>query len=573
MRLSKDDPIVKILRQSTLDSRFGLPDAIAVQEAQVGPTIQQAVQLEWQDRLANGFNVGTRFSAARVVTNLGYARGPKLDAIQTLFDIPQEALMVGQVFFDLLEDVVGDMVEATLEQIMEILEQALEEVLGALVDIISGIPIYGWIVKIVWNVVRGIRTIADLIKKQNEDPPEKEYPRVKFTPDGDLALCNQYVINRLQSDDWTPIFMPPGIDRNTAWGEYFFGAKLEGGGRRIVTRGSKEGWVGMIPGTTSLHREIEVEPSGYQIRETGLYLPSARNMGAFAWGQVQDRTSPALYAVDAERCKKTWRAYLFNLRLWIMETDTMKESSKRRLVNDPQLVRQFGWGPYDMPFDSTLGFENFGIDDPDQKIKWTRVPESAAKNAPPAQTGVAHPVRAMKEVRRAQWKGLDTLMVAYCSEKSGAFTDFTGDDMKEKLEDRRKLLVGHPAMCDVELSDVIDPQLKAAIEFNRELGNPKSIHYEGPGKYPNCYAGPQGKLAAPKGPFKPNRPDPANPVPSDAPAYLDAVLIKDLVNGSKKKKKKGGPTFIQQYGKQTAAVVALAAVGGLVYKRQKSKKR
>ena len=231
--------------------------------------------------------------------------------------------------------------------------------------------------------MQGIIRIAELIKQQNEEPPEQEYPRVAFSPDNDIALCNQFVINKVKKLVWDEIFMPPGIDRNTTYGEYFWGAKLEGGGRRIRSRGLKSGWVGFIPGTTSLHQDLEVEPGGYQIRDTGLYYPSARNMGAFAWGQVSDRSSAAMYTVNAERVGRTWAAYLFNLRMWIRETDTMKDATKRRLVNHPQIVKQFGWGPYDMPFDSKLGFENFGIDDPDRKINWKRVPERRGQELSP----------------------------------------------------------------------------------------------------------------------------------------------------------------------------------------------
>lgn len=568
MKLSKNDPAIKLLRQKTLDPRFGLPDAASVAEAMSGPTVQNAVQIEWQDRLTDGFNVGTQFGAARIVSDgIGYLQGPKFDSVLSLVGVPEEALMVGQVFTEILEDTVGAMLEASVDEIMEVLEQVLDQVLGAMVDVISGIPVFGWVVKIVWNVVRGIIRLVEVIKGQNEKPPEKEYPRALFTPDGDLALANHGVLRVLNGYDWTNVFMPPGVDRNTTYGEYFRGNKLEGGGRRIETRGEKVDWIGMIPGTTSLHQYIEVEPGGNQVRDTGSLLPSARNLSTYAWAQVTDLQSPSMYSVGAEQVRSVWSAYLFNLRMWIRETGLMKESTKRKLVNSPVMVKQFGWGPYDMPFDSKLGFENFGIDDPTGKIKWTRVPLTTGKNAKPAQTGVAHPVRAMKELEQAQWRGLNTLQVAYVDERQGAFQGFKQEDMLKRLVERRKQLLQHPALCDVNMPDVVDPKFRSTADFHQEEGR------KGTPGYPNCVpVVPGTSLQIPSlpqvpGPFRP-LPKTAhfNPVPSDAPQYIDAIVIGQLVNGAKKRKKEGRPSFIREYGVEMAATLGLAAAAGAMWR-------
>ena len=161
-------------------------------------------------------------------------------------------------------------------------------------------------------------------------------------------------------------------------------------------------------------------------------------------------------------------------------------------------------------------------------------------------------------------------------EDQGAFEGYRAEDMAKRLEERRKQLLVHPALCEVVLKDMIDVTYKSAVDFTIQMGDPKYPGSE-PENYPiNCGAltSPGMKIKQPsqsggKDPFDPeDGPKPANPVPSDAPQYLDAVLVKGIVNGERDKKRKKKPGFLKEYGAETAGVLALAAVGGMLYRRK-----
>lgn len=534
-----------------------MPDVQAIADAMQGPTQLARAQMAWQNSMAKTFNEGTQVGGARIVTELGFPVGQQLDSVLDLVALPPEAIEVGHSFFALLE-ATGLTDSAPVEDLMATLETAMTDVMGALADVTSGIPVYGWAAKMIWNVISGVRKLAELIRGQKSQEPEAQ--RVQFVPGGDLNAGNDTMV-LLGTLDWTPVFLPYGGTTKGGYGsEYFASVTIEGGGQRIYPTSEQLAGFGMIPGTTSMHQYIEVEPGAGvgRVRDSGRFYPTARNVGIYGWGQSNLENNPSLYSINARAVREAWAAYLFNLRLWIRETKSLKESTKRKLVNNEVLVRQFGWGPYDMPFKPELGYENFGIDDPDGAIPWKRVNEQRAEGGPPAQTGVAHPIYFARDQERRQWDALDTLMCAYASENQGAFQGFKGEDMAARLEVRRKQLKQHPAVCNVELKDVVDVVYKAAVEFAVEQTDceaPSGAHM----------------LRLPGDLFRKPPRKGANPVPADFPEYVDSLMITGAAADANARRRAGRPTFIQEYGPAAAAVVAIAAAGGLAYRSRKTR--
>lgn len=521
-----------------------LPDLVSVQET-FDPGAMRASEIAFQNRAITFFNQGSQKTFAGVLSNVGIPENAGFAEIVSFLNVPQQALDVGVLFWDLVDEMAEDVLEETVEQLMELAEVAFEEAFGALVDVVGAIPVYGWIVKAVWNVAMGIKSIVDIAKESNKDDPEQEYPRAQFSPSADRDITNEFMLKVFRSDrNWTTIFAPPGFGKNTSYGDRFRGEKLEGGGRRIITRGTKTGWVGFIPGTTMVHRSFEVEPGGYIVRDIGRIYPSVRDQGISAWGQVL-KNSPSMYTIDTESARGWWSQYLFDLRMWLKETDLLASDTKRRLVNNGEVVGMFGWGPYDMPFNPKLGYENFGINDPQGNIPWTRTKR---------QTGVAVPLHNLEILYKRQLGYLDTLTCAYIDENYGVFQGLHSatSNLKAKWEERRQQLLHHPARCDVDLKNIPDGWYQLQMEESQVV----------------CFKGPGGQLAPG---FQPSGdvPEP-NAEPHDLPDVksVQATLTGLVID---QKKKKLPPSFFEE-NKMAIGMLVLAAGAGTYYYKRKKKR-
>ena len=311
------------------------------------PLAQSASERAWEVRSLTNFNIATQKNVGGVLSNLGVPQGKSFDTAVDFIGLPDEALHAGKLFWDLIGDKAQDELK---EGIQELLEIVAKEVLGSLVNAIGAIPIYGWIVEALWDVGTGIATLVQAAKASNTSAPEPIYSRAVFGPESDKNVLNQFVLRPMRdTQDWSKLFYPPGVGRNTTFGDRFSASKLEGGGYRILTRGAKDGWLGGIPGTTRIHQGFEVYPGGNRIRELGQLFPSSRELFCWAWSQVTKR-GPQMLTVDAAGARKYWMQYLFDLRLWLRETDKLTDKEKQRLIDGPG-VDLFGWGPYDMPFE------------------------------------------------------------------------------------------------------------------------------------------------------------------------------------------------------------------------------
>lgn len=453
--LPDDTPLLQA-KATPLES--ALPDFAKIFErlGQADPEAVRLAEIDFTNGIQTNFNIGSQKAFAGVLGNIGIPTGPVFESALELLDLPEYALVVADVFWGIVEEYAVDIIRATVEELMEIAFTAISEVLGSLVDIVSGIPIYGYIIDVAWDVGMGIKRLVDIAKESNKPPPEVAYARAEFDPQTDASMATNNIIGPARyGSDWTPIFKPPGLGRTTTYGELFSDQKLEGGGRRIRTRGQQAGWVGFIPGRTMVHRAFELEHYGTVVRDVGALYPSTRNMAVLAWGEVV-KNSPAMYTVDADQARRQWAQYLFDLRIWIKETDALHKKTKRNFVNG--LAKQmFGWADFDTPFDKNLGFENFGIWDPEGRL-----------------TGnVAAPIKHLTRLREMQGGNLNTITVAYVDGNYGAFQ--TDDALRSKLEERREQLLQHVARCNVDLENIPDIPYRLAME------NAQFTCSEGPG--------------------------------------------------------------------------------------------
>lgn len=520
--LPKETPLL-FEKATPLES--ALPDFPEIFErlGQADPQAVRLAEIDFTNGIETNFNLGSQKSIAGVLGNIGIPQGPIFESALEFLDMPDYALVVADVFWGIIEDYAIDIFKATVEQLVEVAIEALGKVLGSLVDIMSGIPAYGYVIDIAWDVGMGIKKLVDIAKESNKPPPEAVYARAEFSPQADVSMANNNVIGPARhASDWTPIFKPPGLGRTKTWGPRFTSQKLEGGGRRVRTRGQRAGWVGFVPGTTMVHRGFEIERGGNVVRDIGALYPSTRNLAFLAWGQAQ-KNSPAMYTVDAVTARDQWAQYLFDLRMWIRETDILKESAKRAFVDGPLAKQTFGWGPYDMPFDSDLGYENFGIWDTEDKLGG----------------GVAIPIRHLTNLRERQGRLLNTLTCAYVDPTYGSMR---GDpSLLDKLETRRQQLLAHPARCDVDLDNIPDASFRGAMEIAQDV----------------CAEGPGGFLTAP--PLEAEPPDTPGPLFPEPPLIVTGVPVADAVRGHPR-------SFWQEHGAALGSVVVGLGLIGIAWR-------
>jgi len=378
------------------------------------------------------WSVATQIGFQGVTTGIGAPTG--------LFDAMVDAMNIDVVAIstDVMEQAAGTISDALgkmTESTDELLETSLEQGVGFAVNFATIIPIIGWIVQIAWKVGN---MIADIVKlaKAGEDP-KHIYPETRFSPEADRSTLNRAVLDRLKTNDWSRLFYPPGVGRAAISGRRIHVMNLEGGGVRIITARSHadDGWVGFVPGTAWLHSAIET--SGKQIIETGTtFLPSSAQQCMWIWRNISRTNSPSTFTVWAEKAGAMWGEYIEDLRVAVNETSELNSDMKKEIFKKYDRVEDgnnvypvFEWGD--------------GI---------SSVPDGYA------------PTNFMETLRRRQLDFCDTLTVAYVDAGFGALND---PAVKSKWEDRRKDLLEHPALCDVDVDSIPDAIYRGAVEYRK----------------------------------------------------------------------------------------------------------
>ena len=386
-----------------------------------------------------------------ILTNIGV---PTANAFKTAMQ--GVGFDAAAVVRESVKDAVGGALAKAFTQIAseqggKVMEAGAEVGAGIAIDFVSAIPVAGWIVKLAWNLGKSIANIVKVVKETDSyKPVEAIYPDTVFNPELDLDATNLFILDRLLSTkDWTGIFMPPGLGKESWEPDYFATAKLQSGWSRITTRGPRGafgevngkltgGWLGMVPGTGTLHQGIEFEREA--VREQGsLLLPTPRRMGLWLWKHIIGRKGkvfPSMYTVYADDVANAWSGYLSTLRDYVARLDASGATRRAILAKYNRSGSKgseiFGWG-------------------------------TSTKEVPDVESFA--PVIEARTLRKRQLAYLDTIMVAYVD---GSYAAIQNDpQLRARWAERRNQLLKHPARCDVDLASVPDEIYRWDLEQSR----------------------------------------------------------------------------------------------------------
>jgi hypothetical protein len=438
-RLDVDSPLIENL---PTDLAIGLPDVAQI-VADMGsvPGVQKVITQDVAYISGQIYQSAVQIGAGQIVSKIGVNALSTYNAITGALGED-----VNEVMDEQLIGQAGNLISAigSMSDSNDILQEALEVGMGLAINLMCTIPVVGWIAKLAWSIGKGIAAIAQVVKQSNTYDQVIEYPATNFNPEVDRLVLNQEVLRRLRtSKDWTQLYRPPGGGKGEGqqWKDEFYTSRLQGGGRRVVAGNECSSCLGFVPGTGFLHKSIEIFGSS-NLKDTGnVYLPSSRQHGLWIWKHIARANTPALYTVNAEALASTWRWYLGPLREYILDDRFELSFAQRKKIlsyydrggdasGDP--LKIFGWGSLN---------DNISPDD-------------------------YQPVKESRILKKRQLAFLDTLTCAYVGDDYGAMQDA---EVKEKWERRRKDLLQHPAICDVDLSMIPDAIYRGQVEYEQDL--------------------------------------------------------------------------------------------------------
>lgn len=453
-KLPSQDPAIAALPKQ-LPPAFAYPDVNEiVADSSSDPSIITRVNGWVSERAATIYQGGGEIGMASIVSKLGVAAevtaeniANALDESQTdwqggIVDAVDETLGIAGSLVTALASVSDDDAEALVREAMKI-------GIGVSIQLMTQIPVVGWIAKLAYTFGNAIYQIVQVVKqgKAEDEPPA--YPAVSFNPENDLITFNNLVLGSLRTEkDWTKLFRPPGggVPANAAWLGEFQTQNLGQGskvyGIKVSATNPCSACLGFVPGTGFLHDDIEMV--GVALKDTGnTYLPSSRQHGLWIWEHIARHNSPALYTVNASQIATSWGNYLKALRLFVESNDKLTAAQKNKIITyynkDPGGAKIFGWG----------------------KPRTT----DAGAWIPDEDVAKYHPVQAAKTLRERQLAFLDTITCAYVDDSYGALSD---PAVKDKWKKRRKDLLEHPAVCAVDLTMIPDAIYRGQVEFEQD---------------------------------------------------------------------------------------------------------
>lgn len=518
------DPLLKRLKLQSNELKSSLPNPFNAQKDFIGGAAE-LTQKRWAISQGENWSLGSQLQAGNILSSVGAPAGT--DLFRGLVDVVKVDDPILE-FRKWLEEKVIDIARALLKEVIERVSELAQELIGSLINAIGSIPVAGWIIEALYDVINAIVIIVKLVKAQKAEDPEAEYEAAQFNPQLDMDMANLSILGLIRSSqDWTPIFLPRGVGRNTSYGERFWSAKLTGNlGRRIGTRGTKDGWIGYIPGTSVIDQGWEIQSRGGNalFRNLGSLLPTARDMSMLCWAQVDGGSSggktgsPSMFTVDADGAMRIWQQFLFDLRMWLREGDTKLSEKTRRAFVDGVGRDVYGWAKWDTPFNDKKEYDNFGINQ-------------------------SNPVKELKRLRKRQYAFLNNIDVAYVGPGYGALKGVHADDIRNRWDKNRKKLLQHSARCLVDASNIPDVEYRLAMESAQE----------------NCVPQHIGTLTSK---YEPLVPGAQEPPPPGAPIITtDLKGVRATISGetSKHRKSKNGNMLLVGLG---LGLLALAAKKG-----------
>lgn len=441
-KLSKSDPLIAQLPKE-LPIDYALPDINEiVSDASQDAGVMSLVNGWVSTSAARIYQGGGQIGLGQIASNVGVTSIQTFNSIAEALDMDVidsvDATLIGEAgsilgaFADMADD-------------DALVKRAMEVGIGVSVQLMSQIPVVGWIAKLAWTFGQAIRQIVTVVKQSNEDDEPPKYPAVQFNPETDWFRFNNEVLKPLRtSHDWTHMFRPPGggVPSDAAWLKEFYVAQLEGGGVRIAASNPCSQCLGYVPGTAFLHNDIEMVQTN--LKDTGnIYLPSSRQHGLWIWKHISKHNTPALFTVDADALRSSWAGYIKSLRMFVEGNEDLSNAQMDKIISyynkDSEGLKIFGWGA---PRTHDAGA--WVSDEDVEKYQ---------------------PVKEAKILKERQLKFCDTLTVAYVDDTFGAMKD---PDVKAKWDQRRRDLLKHPAVCEVQLDMIPDAIYRGQVEFEQD---------------------------------------------------------------------------------------------------------
>lgn len=208
------------------------------------------------------------------------------------------------------------------------------------IDGISWIPIVGWIIKIVVEVLTLIVNISAKVREKRITKMTTELALRFHLPlmAADVDIKNAYnqtltqgVLKAVKEYNAQAVFLPPVIAPNgsgrafeavAAADEDAGKEKMENGEERTPTagwylRGSPEsmpGGIGFVPGGSTIFRQFEFVTGGggNEPRNIGDYAPTAKQTAAYLW-QLALKPGPLMFAVETAPVREAWDAFVHAL--------------------------------------------------------------------------------------------------------------------------------------------------------------------------------------------------------------------------------------------------------------------
>ena len=303
-------------------------------------------------------------------------------------------------------------------------------------------PILGWVIsaaKLAWQVGRA--AWADRVSYDGPYVAPLEYD-----PDTDAAVIQQALDHLRGSQDWTWIFLPYQVGEiysariDVAPRQGVFG-DVSGPNRAWAMQGDQVGW-GAPPGAGVVWRAWVFdtdspaernEKPGVPIAHGDLgprydysyrgawsdYHPAVNQAAGLLWDRIRTASREA-FQVDVTRIIAAWDEWAAPLHAHAAAGDAMTNRRARSVLRE-----------------------------------WSPVPRVEAERNLDAFVR-----RRCYELAERQLGLLDTLAVAYVSEKDAAFADPV---LRERLAERRALLLEHPAVLKVSPAACPDPDYRKAL--------------------------------------------------------------------------------------------------------------
>lgn len=383
------------------------------------------------------------------------------------------------------QDVVASMAPLVLQtpRSAEELQKALEQAMvGIVANGLSAIPIVGGIAAGIWNLGYWL---VNLKRRPAPEIAEFFRPMTQYSVDAaEIAMKGAFPV--FTQSDWTSFFLPrlgdelriEGRDGGLcpAWALVSDERLSNSGfvpGAEFVAGPIQAFAVPQPTGAKPCHTsdpklgECEVPEYGctwstrggneVDWRDIGSFYPELARMLFAVSGTVQQPGTP-LWSVDTDAILKAWEEHLSEVLNWADDTwdarllpstglngvtANQRQSVIQALVR-PYFVADLGQGKY---------MRGFGA-------VWT----PGSKNG---STIVDHFVRPWCEaVKRRQHYYLGTTYVAYADSAGGAFAD---PQLRQRLEEMRRLLLQSPYRRQVILADVLDADYRQAL-FDSTVG-------------------------------------------------------------------------------------------------------